>query len=72
MIGPKGSGKSTVANELANRTNMIVLKFDHFLKSKGFDVNDFDDEEATMSLVSHLVHETNPRVLIEDFPRNEK
>jgi adenylate kinase family enzyme len=72
MIGPKGSGKSTVATELANRTNMIVLRFDHFLKSKGFDVNDFDDEEATMSLVNHLVHETNPRVLIEDFPRNEK
>lgn len=72
MIGPKGSGKSTVATELASRTNMIVLRFDHFLKSKGFDVNDYDDEEATMSLVHHLVHETNPRVLIEDFPRNEK
>ena len=25
-----------------------------------------------MALVKHLINETNPRVLIEDFPRNEK
>ncbi len=72
MIGPKGSGKSTVAKELAQRTNMIVLNFDGFLRAKGFDVNDYDDEDATMALVKHLVNETNPRVLLEDFPRNEK
>ena len=35
MIGPKGSGKSTIAKELANRTNMEVLSFDRFLAHAG-------------------------------------
>ena len=30
-----------------------------------------DDEEVTLALVKRLVNETAPRVLIEDFPRNE-
>ncbi len=71
MIGPKGSGKSTVARELANRTNMVVLNFNHFLREHHFDLNDYDNEEATMALVRYLVNRTNPRVLIQDFPRNE-
>jgi hypothetical protein len=36
------------------------------------DPDDFDDEEATLALVRHLVNETAPRILIEDFPRTEK
>ena len=72
MIGPKGSGKSTIAKELANRTNMEVLSFDRFLTHAGLNPHDFDDEEATLALVRHLVNETSPRILIEDFPRTEK
>ncbi len=72
MIGPKGSGKSTVARELAYRTNMVTLNFEQFLRSSHFDSNEYDDEEVTMALVKHLINETNPRVLVEDFPRNEK
>ena len=72
IVGPKGSGKSTVAKELALRTNMTVLNFDHFLKSSDFDINDYDDEEATLALIKYLVNETNPRILLEDFPRTEK
>jgi adenylate kinase family enzyme len=72
MIGPKGSGKSTVAKELAYRTNMEVLSFDKFLKESGFNPASYDDEEATMALIKRLINETAPRVLLEDFPRSEK
>lgn len=69
LIGPKGSGKSTVAYELATRTNMIVLNFDQFLHENGYSGD--DDEEVTLALVKRLVNETAPRILIEDFPRTE-
>ena len=72
MIGPKGSGKSTFAKELAARTNMEALGFDQFIRESGFDVADYDDEEVTLALVRRLVNETAPRFIIEDFPRNEK
>ena len=32
MIGPKGSGKSYVATELAARTNMQIINFETFLQ----------------------------------------
>jgi adenylate kinase family enzyme len=70
-IGPKGSGKTSVSKELGARTNMDVLNFDTFLKNAGFDMNDYDEEEATLALVKNLVNETAPRVLVEDFPRSE-
>lgn len=72
MIGPKGSGKSTIARKLGFRTNMQILNFDTFLANSGLNPEDFDDEEATLALVRHLVNETAPRILIEDFPRTEK
>ncbi len=72
MIGPKGSGKSTIAKRLAHRTNMEVLNFDRFLAHAGLNPDDYDDEEATMALVKNLINETSPRILIEDFPRNEQ
>jgi adenylate kinase family enzyme len=68
LVGPKGSGKSIVGRELAARTNMIVVNFEDFWKSKGLDA---DDEEVTLALVKSLVNETAPRVLLEDFPRTE-
>ena len=72
MIGPKGSGKSTIARELAYRTNMDVLSFDKFLKEAGFNPINYDDEEVTHALIKRLINETAPRVLLEDFPRSEK
>jgi adenylate kinase family enzyme len=72
MIGPKGCGKSTLAKELAFRTNMEVINFDNFLKSSGFSTVNYDDEEVTMTLIKKLINETAPRVLLEDFPRSEK
>lgn len=69
MIGPKGSGKTTAAQALAQRTNMQVLNFEHFLADAGFNPKDYDDEEATLALVKRMVNETAPRILLEDFPR---
>ncbi len=71
MVGPKGSGKSTIAKELAYRTNMDVLNFEKFLKDAGFNPNNYDDEEVTLTLVKRLINETSPRILLEDFPRSE-
>jgi adenylate kinase family enzyme len=67
-----GSGKSTIAKELAYRTNMEVLSFDKFLKESGFNPANYDDEEVTMALIKRLINETAPRLLLEDFPRSEK
>jgi Cdc6-like AAA superfamily ATPase len=72
MIGPKGSGKSSVAKKLGDRANMQVINFKAFLAKSGINPDDYDDEEATLALVHHLVNETSPRILVEDFPRNEK
>ena len=36
MIGPKGSGKSYIATELAARTNMQIINFEAFLQQSGF------------------------------------
>jgi MoxR-like ATPase len=69
LLGPKGSGKSSVAQALSQRTNMNLLNFENFLVDSGFNPKDYDDEEVTLALVRHMVQETSPRILIEDFPR---
>jgi adenylate kinase family enzyme len=71
MVGPKGSGKTTVANELGARANMEVLSFDKFLQENGYPAIGYDEEEATLALVRRLVNETAPRFLLTDFPRTE-
>jgi adenylate kinase family enzyme len=72
VIGPKGSGKTTVAKALGERCNMVVRSFDSFLKEKGFPLLNYDEEEVALALVKELINETAPRILLEDFPRNEK
>ena len=69
LIGAKGSGKSQVAENLGSRANMKVVNFEQFLRSNGLDPQ--DDEESTLALIKYLINETAPRVLLEDFPRNE-
>jgi len=34
LNGPKGSGKTTVGKQLAEKTNMEVLNFDKFIKNQ--------------------------------------
>ena len=66
MIGPKCSGKSTLGKALAERTNMKLLNFSQFVRQH--DLKNADDETKTMALIKHLVNETVPRILLEDFP----
>jgi adenylate kinase family enzyme len=69
IIGPKSSGKSALGSALADRTNMTPLNFTKFIKDNG--LKGKDDEVMTMTLIKHLVNETAPRILIEDFPQNQ-
>lgn len=66
IIGPKCSGKSSLGSSLAERTNMTLLNFSQFVKQHG--IKDLDCEDKTQHLIKHLVNETSPRVLLEDFP----
>lgn len=66
VIGPKCSGKTALGSALAERTNMTHLNFTHFVKQHG--LKDQDCESKTQHLIKHLVNETSPRVLLEDFP----
>ena len=69
MIGPKCSGKSHLGAALAERTNMQTLNYGKFVKDNG--LKGKDDETQTMALIKHLIGETAPRILLEDFPQTE-
>lgn len=66
LIGPKCSGKTTLGQALADRTNMVLMNFTRFVKDNG--LKGKDDETVTMALIKFLINETSPRVLLEDFP----
>ena len=68
ILGPKASGKTIIAQNLAERTNMNLLNFNEFIESNGY--NDADDETVTMALIAKLSKEVKPRVIIENFPQN--
>ena len=63
IIGPCGSGKSTIAAELANRTNMKIINFKNFVW-KNYKNRKNDDDFLTQKLIDHLRDETTPRVLL--------
>jgi adenylate kinase family enzyme len=67
IIGPKCSGKTALGSALADRTNMNTLNFSKFVKDHG--LKDEDCETKTQALIKHLVNETAPRILLEDFPQ---
>lgn len=69
ILGPPRSGKKTLGQKLAERTNMANLYFDDFIKQNNLFGK--DDETVVNSLISHLVNQTSTRVLIYDFPQNE-
>jgi adenylate kinase family enzyme len=49
VIGPKGSGKTTIAKNLSGRTNASYINFVDFKKAKG--LKDASDEECVISLI---------------------
>jgi adenylate kinase family enzyme len=69
ILGPKASGKSKIAENLAERTNMTHINFDDFVKENEFSQE--DDETVTMALIKKLSTELKPRVILENFPQNE-
>jgi hypothetical protein len=48
---------------------MKMMDFPTFLRDKN--LTEKTDEEKVKGLIQHLVNETAPRVLIEEFPETE-
>jgi polynucleotide 5'-kinase involved in rRNA processing len=66
VLGPIASGKTFIATNLAERTNMNMINFDEWVVEKG--LQDADDETTCMALISVLSKEVKPRVILENFP----
>ena len=66
LIGPKTSGKTTLGTALADRCNMKHFNFPKIINDSGLKKK--DDETKTLALIKYLINETNPRILLEDFP----
>jgi broad-specificity NMP kinase len=66
VLGPIASGKTFIATNLAERTNMNLINFDEWVVEKG--LQDADDETTCMALISVLSKEVKPRVILENFP----
>ena len=68
VLGPKASGKTTIANALCARTNTKHFDFNTFLIQNGLIGQ--DDETVTSQLIQSLSKEQMPRVVLENFPQN--
>jgi adenylate kinase family enzyme len=66
IIGPKKSGKTTLAIEVGKRTNMKNINFNEFLKKNG--LREKSDEEKVLGLINSFFYEIEPRVIVEGFP----
>ena len=69
VIGPTISGKETLAQALADRSNAKLLNFNTFCKDSGLDGE--DDDTLVLALIQHLAEEISPRMIITDFPKTE-
>jgi adenylate kinase family enzyme len=69
ILGPRGSGKSSIGNALSSCTNMKLIDFIDFVKSESLEGK--DDETVVSALIKRLSEEVCPRVLIENFPKND-
>jgi len=69
VIGPKACGKTTIATNMASRTNMKHIDYSQWKKESGN--KDADDEEGCQKLIESLAHEIQPRVIMENFPEND-
>lgn len=68
VLGPKASGKTTIGNNLSDRTNAAFINFLEFKKSNG--LQDANEEEMVLRLIQTLAGELKPRVVLENFPQN--
>jgi len=68
IMGPKASGKTSIATDMAHRSNMKHIIFPDWKKLNG--MKDTDDEECVIKMIDYLSKEVMPRVIIEDFPEN--
>lgn len=69
LIGPKACGKTAIAANMAERTNMKHVDFVQWRKDCG--LREAGDEEVCAKLIDALAHEVKPRVVLESFPENE-
>lgn len=69
IVGPRGSGKSSVGRALSACTNMKLIDFSEFVKSCSLEGK--DDETVVSALIKSLSEEVSPRVLLENFPKND-
>jgi adenylate kinase family enzyme len=69
LIGPKASGKTTLGKQIAERTNMVFMNFNDFVKKNH--LKGKDDETVVLALIKSLSYQIEPRLLIEGFPQNE-
>ena len=69
MIGPKVSGKTTLGQAIAERTNAKLLKFGQFVKESKLEGS--DDNTVVLALIQKLALEISPRIIITDFPQNQ-
>jgi adenylate kinase family enzyme len=67
LIGPKISGKVTLASALAERSNAKCISFKHFCDEN--DLTGKDDDTIVLALIQQLSLEISPRVIITDFPQ---
>jgi len=69
IIGPRGSGKTSVGKVVCEVSNQKMLNFHDFIEENK--LSDKDEETVMMSLIRHLANEISPNVLIEGFPQTE-
>ena len=69
LIGPKVSGKTTLGQAIAERTNAKLLKFGQFVKESKLEGS--DDNTVVLALIQKLALEISPRIIITDFPQNQ-
>lgn len=67
-LGPKASGKSTIAAEVSYRSCMQHLKFKDYLVEHS--LQEETDDEKCMHLINYLAFGLSNRVILEDFPQN--
>lgn len=69
IIGPKISGKATLGEALAERTNAKLWKFSEFVARHGLE--DEDDDTKILAMIHDLTLAISPRIIITDFPQTE-
>lgn len=68
LLGPKGSGKSTVGQTMSSRVNIKLVDFNNFVRMNG--LRGKDDDIIVSQFIQYLAKEKALRVLIEHFPQN--